>query len=62
MHRLLACSAYLPEQSTFGQNGRTNLNGTKKERKTHKGQLTGRYRNEERSRKERKKNNETVLT
>jgi hypothetical protein len=43
------------EQSTFGQNSTTNLKGTKKERKTHKGQLNGRKRNDKRSRKEREK-------
>jgi hypothetical protein len=48
MHSLLACSAYFPKQSTFGQKSGTNLNGTKKERKTHTGQLNGQKRNEER--------------
>jgi hypothetical protein len=56
MHSLLACSAYFSEQGTFGQNSRRNLNGTKKERKTHKGQLNGRKRTKKEGKsKERKK-------
>jgi hypothetical protein len=60
MHSLLSMQCILSrssgeEQSTFGQNSRANLNGTKKERKTHKRQLNGRKRNEERINQEGKK-------